>query len=50
MKPLIQIAVIGLVGSMAFAGPKIAGDMPVSTPTGMVEVIVQYKSFAGAQR
>ena len=39
---------IGLVGSLAFAGSKISSDMPHSTASGMVDVIVQYKSFAGA--
>src|ERR1700722_14930487 len=47
MKRTIQVAVISLVGSLAFAGPKVASDMPHSTASGMVDVIVQYKSFAG---
>ena len=47
MKRTIQIALISLVGSLAFAGPKVASDMPHSTASGMVDVIVQYKSFAG---
>ena len=47
MKPIIRVAVIGLVGSLAFAGSKVASDMPHATATGMVDVIVQYKSFRG---
>ncbi len=32
--------------SLAFAGPKVASDVPQSTASGMVDVIVQYKSFS----
>ena len=49
MKPIIRVAVIGVVGSLAFAGPKVASDMPHSTANGTVDVIVQYKSFAGSR-
>ena len=46
MTPIIRVAVIALAGSVAFAGPKVASDMPQSTASGMVDVIVQYKSFS----
>src|ERR1700733_707646 len=49
MQPIVRVALIGLIGSLAFAGPKVASDMPHSTASGMVDVIVQYKSFAGVQ-
>ncbi len=49
MRSVIRFAVIGLVGSLAFAGSKISSDMPHATASGMVDVIVQYKSFAGAR-
>ena len=46
MKAIIRIAVISLVGSLAFAGSKVSTDLPAATSTGMVDVIVQYQSFA----
>src|SRR3984957_9690540 len=47
MKPFVRIALISLVSSLAFGASKVASDMPHSTASGMVDVIVQYKSFAG---
>ncbi len=47
MKRTFQFALISLVGSLAFAGPKVASDMPHSTASGMVDVIVQYKNSRG---
>ena len=50
MRPIIRVAVIGLVGSLAFAGEsKVSSDMPHSTAPGTVDVIVQYKSFAAGR-
>ena len=49
MKPIIRFAVIGLAGSLAFAASKVSSDMPSATPSGMVDVIVQYKSFAARE-
>jgi len=50
MKSLVRIILFSLVSSLAFAaGSKVASDMPASTESGMVEVIVQYKTFAGVQ-
>ena len=50
MKPgNYELLLIGLTGSLAFAGSKVASDMPHSTASGMVDVIVQYKSFAGVR-
>src|SRR5579863_4606330 len=46
MRAMVRIAVISLVGSLAFAGSKVSSDMPPATSNGMVDVIVQYKSFA----
>ena len=37
MKPFVRVALISLISSLAFAGPKIASDMPQSTPSGMVD-------------
>src|SRR5271165_5944572 len=45
MKRIVQVVLITLAGSLAFAGPKIASDMPASTRDGTVEVIVQYRAF-----
>ncbi len=45
MKSIVRVALITLASSLAFAGPKIAPDMPASSPNGMVEVIVQYRAF-----
>ncbi len=47
MHRFVRAALLALAGSLAFAGPKIASDMPASTPDGMVEVIVQYHPVAG---
>src|SRR5579862_7838534 len=47
MERMIRFALISLAGSVAFAGPKVASDMPKSTPDGMVEVIVQYRAVPG---
>ena len=47
MKRIVQIAAAGFFGVLAFAGPKVASDMPRSTRTGFVDVIVQYNSGAG---
>ena len=44
MKRMFRIAVAGLVGALAFAGTKVASDMPRSSRTGLVDVIVQYQS------
>src|SRR6202167_678404 len=49
MRQMFRVAVMGVIGSLAFAGPKIASDVPHSTASGTVDVIVQYKSFAGVQ-
>jgi serine protease AprX len=50
MKSLVRIVLFSLVSSLAFAaGSKVASDMPASTESGMVEVIVQYKTFAGVR-
>ena len=43
MKTLVPIVFAGLVSAVAFAGPKVASDMPRSTRTGLVDVIVQFK-------
>src|SRR5580698_6729695 len=47
MQSIVRVTLLALVGSLAFAGPKIASDMPAATPNGMVEVIVQYHPLAG---
>ncbi len=47
MHSFVRVALLALAGSLAFAGPKVASDMPASTPNGMVEVIVQYRPVAG---
>lgn len=47
MRNMVRVALLALASSLAFAGPKIASDMPVSTPDGMVEVIVQYHPVRG---
>ncbi|MGA6981313.1 MAG: hypothetical protein WBZ11_07180, partial [Candidatus Sulfotelmatobacter sp.] len=49
MKPGIRVAAIGLTASLAFAGSKVAPDMPHSAASGVADVIVQYKSFAGVR-
>src|ERR1700730_3307961 len=43
MKSLVPIVLAGLVSAVAFASTKVASDMPRSTRTGLVDVIVQFK-------
>src|SRR6202167_5984995 len=47
MQRIFRVALLALASSLAFAGSKIASDMPASTPDGTVEVIVQYHPVAG---
>src|SRR5438270_566652 len=44
MRHFIQISLLLGSASLAFAGPKLAKDLPPSTSTGLVEVIVQFKN------
>ncbi len=45
MKPIVRIALVSLVGTLAFASSKVASDVPATTASGMVDVIVQYRAF-----
>src|SRR5580700_4980691 len=44
MKTVVRVILASMASALAFAGSKVASDMPARTPTGMVEVIVQYKA------
>ena len=52
MRRLVGVVLSGLASLTAFAGSKIAPDMPKAGTSGSVEVIVQYKneSALDAQR
>ncbi|MBV9769305.1 MAG: S8 family peptidase, partial [Bryobacterales bacterium] len=49
MVTIVRVVSITLVGSLAFGASKLSSDLPATTPNGMLDVIVQYKSFAGAE-
>ena len=48
MKSLVPIVLAGLASAVAFASTKVASDMPRSTRTGLVDVIVQFKGGPGS--
>jgi len=50
MNATVRVVLAALAGSAAFAGSKISPDMPVSTPTGVVDVIVQYRTAPSSSR
>jgi len=43
MKLFYCTILLAVAGTLAFAGPKVSRDMPTTTPSGTVDVIIQFK-------
>ena len=43
MKLIFRTILLAAAATLAFGGPKVSRDMPTSTPTGMEDVIIQFK-------
>jgi hypothetical protein len=49
VKGAVRVVLAGLTSLAAFGGARISSDMPASTPSGTVDIIVQFKTKPTAE-